>query len=182
MQNRLFAAAAASAAAFLALQFAASIGVAQTPEQQSAWDAERVRNIAEQKARAERIAAQRAVRRADVMGWVRTLDPMVSGGWEFRAAEGDGSWAAFSTDHQLLRSGSTVTVWAAPGIRGTPAGSPRRRLSQRCAEGRVRLPEESSPGEPGNLLRGKQSARRHAIGRDGSEADALGTDRARHAR
>jgi hypothetical protein len=90
---------------------AADIGGAQTPDQQSAWDAERVKVVAEQKARAERLAAERAARRADVMGWVRTLDPMPSGGWEFRAAAGDAAWAAYSTDHQLQQSSNSVTVW-----------------------------------------------------------------------
>ena len=90
---------------------AANDGIAQTPDQQSAWDAERVKQVAEQKARAERLAEERAARRADVMGWVRTLDPMPSGGWEFRAAAGDAAWAAFSTDHQLQRSGNSVIVW-----------------------------------------------------------------------
>ena len=45
------------------------------------------------------------------MAWVRTLDPLASGGWEFRAAAGDASWAAFSTEHQLQRSGSLVVAW-----------------------------------------------------------------------
>jgi hypothetical protein len=87
------------------------VGVAQTPEQQSAWDAERQRAVADQKVRAEHLAADRAARRADVMGWVRSLDPMPAGGWEFRAAAGDAAWAAFSTVHQLKRSGNVVTVW-----------------------------------------------------------------------
>ncbi len=94
-----------------ALLLAAGTGVAQTPDQQSAWDAERVRALAEQKARAERLAADRAARRADVMAWVHSLDPMTSGGWEFRAAAADAAWAAFSTGHQLERSGSMVMVW-----------------------------------------------------------------------
>jgi hypothetical protein len=100
------------AAAVLAMApLAAGVSVAQTPQQQSAWDAERVRAVAEQKVRAERLAAERAARRADVMGWVHTLDPMSAGGWEFRAAAGDAAWAAFSTEHQLQRSGSAVTAW-----------------------------------------------------------------------
>jgi hypothetical protein len=87
------------------------VGVAQTPEQQSQWDAERLHALADQKVRAEHLAAERAARRADVMGWVHSLDPMPSGGWDFRAAAGDAAWAAFSTEHQLKRSGSLVTVW-----------------------------------------------------------------------
>jgi hypothetical protein len=45
------------------------------------------------------------------MAWVRTLDPMTSGGWEFRSVATDGSWAIFSSTHQLKRSGQVVTVW-----------------------------------------------------------------------
>ncbi len=90
---------------------AASMSAAQTPEQQSAWDAERAKSVVEQKARAARLGAERAARQADVMGWVHTLDPMPSGGWEFRAAAGDAAWAAYSTDHQLKRSGGSVIVW-----------------------------------------------------------------------
>jgi len=84
---------------------------AQTPDQQSAWEVERAHQLAEQRARAERLAQQRAARQADVMGWVRTLDPMTSGGWDFRAAAGDASWAAYTTEHQLQRSGNVVTIW-----------------------------------------------------------------------
>jgi hypothetical protein len=42
---------------------------------------------------------------------VRTLDPMSQGGWTLRAVGTDGSWATFSTDHQLKQSGHQVTVW-----------------------------------------------------------------------
>jgi hypothetical protein len=45
------------------------------------------------------------------MAWVRTLDPMSSGGWVFRTVGADGSWATFSTEHQLKRSGHLVTAW-----------------------------------------------------------------------
>ncbi|MFI4889066.1 MAG: surface-adhesin E family protein [Steroidobacterales bacterium] len=103
--------AAVLAVALCALPLAAGVSVAQTPAQQSAWDAERGRALADQKARNERIAEERAARKADVMGWVRTLDPMSAGGWEFRAASSDASWAAFSTVHQLQRSGKAVTAW-----------------------------------------------------------------------
>lgn len=100
------------AAAMLATApFVADPGFAQTPEQQTAWDVERAHAQAEQKARAERLSAERAARRADVMGWVRTLDPMPSGGWDFRAAAGDAAWAAYSTEHQLFRAGNNVTIW-----------------------------------------------------------------------
>jgi hypothetical protein len=36
---------------------------------------------------------------------------MSSGGWEFRSVATDGSWAIFSSTHQLKRSGQVVTVW-----------------------------------------------------------------------
>jgi hypothetical protein len=45
------------------------------------------------------------------MGWVRTLDPLTAGGWQFRSVAPDGSWASFSTEHQLKRSGKLVTAW-----------------------------------------------------------------------
>jgi hypothetical protein len=88
-----------------------SSAVAQTPEQQKMWDAQRAQAQADEKVKAERLAKQREARRADPMAWVRTLDPMSQGGWEFRAVGTDGSWATFSTDHQLKRSGRQVTVW-----------------------------------------------------------------------
>lgn len=97
--------------AVLALAGATAPLRAQTPDQQSAWEAERAQKMAEQRARAERLAQERAARQADVMGWVRTLDPMSSGGWDFRAAAGDASWAAYTTEHQLQHSGSIVTIW-----------------------------------------------------------------------
>jgi hypothetical protein len=80
-------------------------GSAQTPEQS------RAQAQAEAKVNAEKLAQQRAARRADPMAWVRTLDPLSTGGWEFRAVAPDGSWAAFSTDHQEKRSGNMVTLW-----------------------------------------------------------------------
>jgi len=45
------------------------------------------------------------------MAWVRTLNPMTAGGWQFRAVGPDGSWASFSTEHQMKRSGHLITVW-----------------------------------------------------------------------
>ena len=87
------------------------ICTAQTPEQQKMWDAQREQAQAEQKAKAERLAEQRAARKADPMAWVKTLDPMTAGGWQFRAVASDGSWASFSTEHQLKRSGHLVTAW-----------------------------------------------------------------------
>ncbi len=99
----------------LAVMFAAGLAaqgsVAQTPEQQQMWDAQRTEALAKEKAQAEQLAHDRQVRKADPMAWVRTLNPMSAGGWEFRAVANDGSWAAYTTDHQLKRSGKTVTVW-----------------------------------------------------------------------
>jgi hypothetical protein len=89
----------------------AGILAAQTPEQAKMWEAERAQTLADQKAKAEQLAAQRAARKADPMGWVRTLDPMSAGGWTFRAVGAEGTWATFSTEHQLKRSGHIVTVW-----------------------------------------------------------------------
>jgi hypothetical protein len=88
-----------------------SAAVGQTPEQEKVWEAQRVQMQAEEKAKAELLANQRAARRADPMAWVRTLDPMSPGGWVFRAVAADGSWAIFSTEHQLKRSGHLVTAW-----------------------------------------------------------------------
>jgi hypothetical protein len=84
---------------------------AQTPEQQKMWDAQRAQAQADAKVAAERLAAQREARKADPMAWVRTLNPMTAGGWQFRGVAADGSWAAFSTEHQMKRSGHLVTVW-----------------------------------------------------------------------
>jgi hypothetical protein len=87
-------------------------GSAQSPEEQKQfWEAQQAKTAAQNKANAELLAQQRAARKADPMAWVRTLNPMAAGGWEFRGAAMDGSWAIFSTDHQLKRSGHTVTLW-----------------------------------------------------------------------
>jgi len=85
--------------------------VAQTPEQQQMWDAQRVQELADEKAKAEELRKAREARKADPMAWVRTLDPMTAGGWEFRGVASDGSWAAYTTTHQMKRSGKSVTVW-----------------------------------------------------------------------
>ena len=100
-----------SIALALALTMHGLTGAAQTPEQQRTWDAQRAQAQAEEKARAERLAEQRAARKADPMAWVRTLNPLAAGGWQFRAVAADGSWAAYSTDHQLKRSGHLITAW-----------------------------------------------------------------------
>ena len=88
-----------------------SIAAAQTPEQEKIWEAQRAQAQADEKVKAEQLARQRAARRTDPMSWVRSLDPMSPGGWVFRAVGADGSWATFSTDHQLKRSGHLVTAW-----------------------------------------------------------------------
>ncbi|MDP9089383.1 MAG: hypothetical protein M3O26_11685 [Pseudomonadota bacterium] len=94
-----------------ACALAHSIAAGQTPEQQKMWDEQRATAQAEAKVKAERLAKEREIRRKEPMAWVRTLDPMSSGGWVFRAVGADGSWATFSTEHQLKRSGHLVTAW-----------------------------------------------------------------------
>jgi hypothetical protein len=99
------------AAAACACVFHSPTGTAQTPEQEQLWAAQKAQSLAEERARAEHLAQQREARKADPMAWVRTLNPMSAGGWQFRAVGTDGSWATFSTDHQLKRSGHLVTAW-----------------------------------------------------------------------
>ncbi len=94
-----------------ALGFPGTNVLGQTPEQEKAWAEARARTTAEAKAHQEQLERDRAARRAEPMAWVRTLDPMTSGGWEFRGVATDGSWAVFSSTHQLKRSGQVVTVW-----------------------------------------------------------------------
>jgi hypothetical protein len=101
---------AAAGAAALAVLYGACV-LGQTPEQEKSWAADRERAAALEKAKNEQLARERAARKADPMAWVRTLDPMTSGGWEFRSVATDGSWAIFSSSHQLKRSGQVVTVW-----------------------------------------------------------------------
>jgi hypothetical protein len=119
---------------------------AQTPEQQQMWDAQRAQAQADEKAKAERMAKQREVRKADPMAWVRTLDPMSPGGWEFRAVGADGSWATFSTDHQLKRSGHQVTAWLRQeypepqrSSAGEPYSSDVERIQYDCAKVQARV-------------------------------------------
>jgi len=88
-----------------------AVCAAQTPEQQKMWDAQRAQAQADEKVRAEKLAAQRAARKAEPMAWVRTLNPLTAGGWQFRSVAPDGSWASFSTEHQMKRSGHLVTAW-----------------------------------------------------------------------
>lgn len=85
--------------------------LAQTPEQEKTWAVDRERAAAADKLKAEQLARDRAARRADPMAWVRTLDPMSNGGWEFRSVSPDGSSAVYSSTHQLKRSGQIMTVW-----------------------------------------------------------------------
>jgi hypothetical protein len=87
------------------------LGTAQTPEQAQLWEAQRAEKLAAEKAKTEQLARQRELRKADPMAWVRTLDPLTDGGWKFRSVAADGSWAAFSTERQMKRSGHLVTVW-----------------------------------------------------------------------
>jgi hypothetical protein len=100
-----------------------SASVGQTPEQQKTWEADRARATAEEKVNAERLARERAARKADPMAWVRTLEPMSTGGWEFRAVANDGSSATFSSTHQMKRSGQVVTVWLRQEYAETQAGT-----------------------------------------------------------
>ena len=109
--------------------FASFDGAAQTPDQEVEWQAQRAQALAEQKIQADRLARERAARKADPMAWVRTLNPMPAGGWEFRAVAGDGSWATFSTDHQMKRSGKLVTVWLREEYAEAQAGPEGKYLS-----------------------------------------------------
>jgi hypothetical protein len=118
----------------------------QTPEQEKMWEAQRAQTQADEKAAAERLARQRGVRKADPMAWVRTLDPMLTGGWVFMAVATDGSWAAFSTEHQMKRSGHLVTAWLRqeyPEPQRTAAGdsysSDVEKVQYDCANERARV-------------------------------------------
>jgi hypothetical protein len=91
--------------------FARIDSAGQTPEQAEQWEQQRAQALSDEQARAAQLSRAREVRRADPMAWVRTLDPMAAGGWEFRAVAADGSWATYSTTHQMKRAGSQVTVW-----------------------------------------------------------------------
>jgi hypothetical protein len=102
---------AAAAACGSVLLAVAGNAVSQTPEQQKQWAEERERSNQAAQARAEQLARERAARKANPMAWVHTLDPMTSGGWEFRSVASDGSWAIFTSTHQLKRSGQVVTGW-----------------------------------------------------------------------
>ena len=96
-------------AAVCFVQGSAAFG--QTPEQEKMWADQRAQVQAEERATAQRLARQREARKAEPMAWVRTLDPLSSGGWTFRSVAADGSWATYSTEHQMKRSGHLVTAW-----------------------------------------------------------------------
>ncbi len=144
-----------SGAIAVAVLLSGSHGFAQTPEQEKAWEAERARTAAEQKAAAERLAQQRAARKADPMAWVRTLDPMSSGGWEFRAVASDGSWATFSSTHQMKRSGQMVTIWLRQEY-AEPQSGRRRSVLESGAEDSIRLQKGAVARPVGHLLLGQQ--------------------------
>ena len=126
---RKFTELAATAALVATTLLCISNGIAQTPEQQKNWEADRARAVAEEKLTAEQLARERAARKADPMAWVRTLDPMAAGGWEFRSVDGDGQWATFSSTHQVKRSGQIVTVWLRQEYAEPQTGSGGRYLS-----------------------------------------------------
>lgn len=85
--------------------------LAQTPEQQQLWDAQRAQSVLEEQKKSDQRRHEREQRKADPMAWVRTLNPMPGGGWEFRTVADDGSWAMYTTTHQMKKAGRTVTVW-----------------------------------------------------------------------
>jgi hypothetical protein len=102
---------AATAACGAALLAGVENAGSQTPEQEKQWAEERERSNQVAQARAAQLARERAARKANPMAWVHTLDPIASGGWEFRSVATDGSWAIFTSTHQLKRSGQIVTGW-----------------------------------------------------------------------
>jgi Surface-adhesin protein E len=116
----------------------------QTPEQAQVWEAQRAQALVDERAKAERLARDREVRKADPMTWVRTLNPMTAGGWEFRAVASDGSWAAYSTNHQMKRGGQLVTVWLRQEYAEPQAGSSGKyssvveKVQYDCAKERAR--------------------------------------------
>ncbi len=120
--------------------------IAQTPEETRAWEAQRAQMQAQEKVKAEQLARQREARKADPMAWVRTLDPMTPGGWTFRAVGADGSWAAYSTLHQLKRSGRLVTMWLRQeypepqhNAAGDPYSSDVEKIEYDCGKERARV-------------------------------------------
>jgi len=109
--------------------FASANSGGQTPEQAELWEQQRAQALADEQARAAQLSREREARRADPMVWVRTLDPMAAGGWEFRAVAADGAWATYSTTHQMKRAGGQVTVWLRQEYAEPQAGSNGKYLS-----------------------------------------------------
>jgi len=117
-------------AAALLLSLLGSIDCfAQTPEQTQIWEAQRAERQAEEKLRQERLAREREARKADPMAWVKTLSPMSAGGWEFRAVASDGSWASYSSTHQIKHSGKLTSVWLRQEFAEPQTGSAGKYLS-----------------------------------------------------
>jgi hypothetical protein len=109
--------------------FASADSAGQTPAQAEMWEQQRTQSLADEQARATQLSREREARRANPMAWVGTLDPMAPGGWEFRAVAADGSWATYSTTHQMKRAGSQVTVWLRQEFAEPQAGSNGKYLS-----------------------------------------------------
>jgi hypothetical protein len=109
--------------------FTGSDSAGQTPAQAEMWEQQRAQALADEQARAAQLSREREARRANPMAWVATLDPMAPGGWEFRAVAADGSWATYSTTHQMKRAGSQVTVWLRQEFAEPQAGSNGKYLS-----------------------------------------------------
>ena len=124
--------------------FASTESAGQTPAEAQQWEQQRAQARADEQTRAAQLSREREARRADPMAWVRTLDPMSAGGWEFRAVAADGSWATYSTIHQMKRAGSQVTVWLRQEYAEPQAGDNGKYLSvvekiqYDCAKDRAR--------------------------------------------
>jgi len=124
--------------------FASTKSAGQTPAEAQLWEQQRAQTRADDQARSAQLSREREARRADPMTWVRTLDPMSAGGWEFRAVAADGSWATYSTIHQMKRAGSQVTVWLRQEYAEPQAGDNGKYLSvvekiqYDCAKDRAR--------------------------------------------
>jgi hypothetical protein len=101
----------------------------QTPEQAELWEQQRAQALADEQAKTAQLSRAREARRANPMAWVGTLDPMAAGGWEFRAVAADGSWATYSTTHQMKRAGGQVTVWLRQEYAEPQAGGSGKYLS-----------------------------------------------------
>ena len=130
--------------AVVGINFFATESAGQTPAEAQQWEQQRAQARADEQARSAQLSREREARRADPMAWVRTLDPMLAGGWEFRAVAADGSWATYSTVHQMKRAGSQVTVWLRQEYAEPQAGDNGKYLSvvekiqYDCAKDRAR--------------------------------------------